>query len=108
MKAGAPRNLYRSYVLGLLTISYTFSFLDSNLIVLLLQPIKDDLKLSDSQLGFMTGIASALFYTTLGIPFGRWADRGNRVNIASLAIGLWGTAVMSCLWVRGYAQLLLV
>ena len=75
--------------------------------MLLMQSIKEDLNLSDSQLGLLTGIAFALFYATAGVPIARWADRGNRVTIASLAIGLWGLTVMACLLVGQYVHLLL-
>ena len=98
---------YRRYVLGTLTLVYTLNFLDRGLIILLLQPIKEDLRLSDSQLGFVTGIAFALFYATLGLPIARWADRGNRVTITSIAIGLWGVTVMVCLFVSNFVQLVL-
>jgi MFS family permease len=96
---------YRRYALGTLTLVYMLSCLDQSLMGLVLQPIKEDLHLSDSQLGFLTGIAFALFYSTLGVPIARWADRGNRVTIASVAIALWGVAVMSSLFVTNFAQL---
>lgn len=98
---------YKHYVLGALTLVLTLNFLDRALIGLLLEPIKEDLKLSDTQLGFVTGIAFALFYATLGLPVARWADRGNRVTITSLAIGLWGVTVMACLLVTNFAHLVL-
>src|ERR1700737_2969624 len=96
---------YRRYVLTILTLVYTLNFLDRSLIILLLQPIKEDLHLSDTQLGFLTGIAFGLFYATLGLPIARWADRGNRTTITSLAIALWGVTVMSCLLVGNFLQL---
>jgi MFS family permease len=96
---------YRRYVLGTLTLVYTLNYLDRGLVVLLLQPIKEDLHLSDTQIGFLTGIAFGLFYATLGLPIARWADRGNRVNITALAIGLWGATVMLCLFVGNFFQL---
>jgi MFS family permease len=96
---------YRHYVLAALTLAYTLNFLDRGLMVLLLQPIKEDLHLSDTQLGFLTGIAFGLFYATLGLPIARWSDRGNRVTIASLAIGLWGGTVMLCVLVSNFTQL---
>ena len=99
---------YRRYVLSLLAVVYGLTYVDRCLIVLLLQPIKDDLHLSDTQLGFVTGIAFGLFYATLGVPIARWADRGNRVSIASLAIGLWGLTVMATLLVRNFALLVVV
>src|SRR2546423_15512636 len=89
-----------------MTAVYTLNFVDRGLMVLLLQPIKEDLQLSDTQLGLLTGIAFGLFYATLGLPIARWADRGNRVTITSLAIGLWGLTVMTCLFVTHYSQLL--
>ena len=98
---------YKRYVLTTLTLVYTLNYLDQDLIGLLLQAIKEDLHLSDSQLGFLTGIAFALFYATLGLPIARWADRGNRVTITSIAITLWGITVMSCLFVTNFVQLVL-
>lgn len=96
---------YKRYVLATLTLVYTLNYLDQGLISLLLQPIKEDLHLSDTQLGFLTGIAFAMFYATLGLPIARWADRGNRVTITSMAIALWGVTVMLCLFVSNFIQL---
>src|ERR1700722_4430322 len=91
------RLAYRRYVLGVLTLVYMLNQVDQGLISLLLQPIQEDLRLSDTQLGFITGIAFGLFYALLGIPIARWADRGNRDTITSMAIALWGATVMLCL-----------
>jgi predicted MFS family arabinose efflux permease len=98
---------YRRYVLAILTLVCALNFLDRMLVILLLQSIKTDLYLSDTQLGFLTGIAFGLFYATLGIPIARWADRGDRVTITALAIGLWGLTMMACVGVTSFAQLLL-
>jgi len=97
--------LYKRYVLSALMLVSTLNVLDRALMILLLQPIKEDLHLSDSELGFLTGIAFGLFYATLGVPIARWADRGNRVNIISLAISIWGATVMLCLFVTNFVQL---
>src|SRR5207302_3135332 len=99
------RTTNKHYVLAVLTSVYTLSTCDLNLMGLLLQPIKEDLHLSDAQLGFLTGIAFGLFYATLGLPFARWADRGNRVTITSMAIALWGATVMTSLIVKSFTQL---
>jgi MFS family permease len=101
------RKPYKHYVLAGLTLVYTLNYLDRGLIILLLQPIKQDLRLSDTQLGFLTGIAFGLFYAVLGLPIARLADRGNRVTITSIAVGLWGVTVISCLWVTNFTQLVL-
>ena len=98
---------YKNYVLAVLTAVYTLSTCDLNLMSLLLEPIKQDLRLSDAQLGFLTGIAFGFFYATLGLPFARWADRGNRSTIASISIALWGATVMLCVAVRSFSQLVL-
>lgn len=90
-----------------MTAVYTLNLLDRGLMMLLIEPIRKDLHLTDTQIGFVTGIVFGLFYATLGLPVARWADRGNRVSIASAAIGLWGLTVMMCLFVTSYAQLAL-
>jgi MFS family permease len=97
---------YKRYVLVVITLVYTLNFVDRNLMILLLQPIKDDLHLSDTQLGVLTGIAFGLFYATLGIPIARLADRSNRVSITSVAIALWGLTVMACMFVTSFVQLM--
>jgi predicted MFS family arabinose efflux permease len=97
---------YRKYVLGILTLVFTLNFIDRALVILLLQSIKEDLHLSDTQLGFLSGIAFALFYTVLGLPVARWADRGNRATITAIAIGLWGLTVMACVLITNFSQLL--
>ena len=101
------RPAYKRYVLVALTAVLTFNYVDRCLVTLLLQPIKEDLHLTDTQLGLLTGIAFGLFYATLGVPIARQADRGNRTNITSLAIGLWGVTVMASVLVSNFAQLLL-
>ncbi len=101
-------SVYRGYVLATLTFVFGLNYADRFLMTLLLEPIKRDLGLSDTQLGFLTGIAFALFYATLGLPIARWADRGNRVNITALAIGLWGATVTACLGAVNFTQLALI
>ena len=98
----------KRYALFMLTFAYMLSFMDRMMMGMLMQPIKDELHLSDTQLGFLTGIAFALFYATLGLPIARWADRGNRVTIISLALALWGVMVGLCSYVANFAQLALV
>lgn len=96
---------YKRYVLVVMTAVYTLNLVDRGLIMLLLQPIKEDLLLTDTQLGLLTGIAFGLFYAVLGLPIARWADRGNRVTITASAIGLWGLTVMSCMFVTSYVHI---
>src|SRR5271166_6055216 len=99
-----PTGGYKRYVLCILTLVYTLNYLDRGLITLLLPQIQTDLKLSDTQLGFLTGIAFGLFCATIGVPMARWSDRGDRSTVTSLAIGLWGLTVMGCVLVMNFWQ----
>ena len=77
---------YRRYVLGLLLVVYVVNFIDRSIVNILLQPIKDEFHPSDTALGFLSGVAFAIFYATLGLPIARWADRGVRRDIIALAL----------------------
>lgn len=98
---------YRSYVLVVLTIVYTFNFVDRQLLAILQESIKADLVLSDGQLGLLTGFAFALFYVTAGIPIARWADTSNRKNIIAGAVGLWSLMTAVSGLAQNYLHLLL-
>lgn len=88
-------SLYASYVLLLLLVAYVLSFIDRQVLALLIGPIRADFAISDTQFSLLHGLAFALFYTFLGLPIGRWADRGNRRNIIVIGVALW--SVMTCL-----------
>ncbi|MEM7100450.1 MAG: MFS transporter [Pseudomonadota bacterium] len=79
----------RHYALSVLVVVYTFNFIDRQILSILLEPIKQDLGLSDTALGMLSGFAFAAFYATLGIPIARYADRGNRRNLIALALAIW-------------------
>ncbi|HUQ33460.1 MAG TPA: MFS transporter [Pyrinomonadaceae bacterium] len=78
---------YAWYALCLLTLVYILNFLDRTLIYLLFTPIKADMHLSDTQLALLGATSFAIFYTLLGVPFGRMADRVSRKRL--IAGGLW-------------------
>lgn len=103
-----PKLAYKHYMLALLTVVAAFNYVDRYVLSLLLEPIKQDFQLSDSQLGFLTGFAFALFYAVAGIPIARWADRGNRNTVVSTTTALWSAMVALCGLVGNYTQLLLV
>src|SRR6187431_1078222 len=98
---------YKHYLLAALTVILTFNYMDRVALGILLQDIKADLHLSDTQLGFLSGIAFALFYSVMGVPIARWADRGNRVTIITLTTALWSVAVALCGVATSFTQLLL-
>jgi predicted MFS family arabinose efflux permease len=79
----------RRYVLGVLVVTYTFNFIDRQILGILVEPIKRDLGVSDTWMGLLTGLAFALFYTVMGIPIARYADRANRRNLVALALAIW-------------------
>lgn len=82
-------NQNRSFVLFMLTAVYVFNFVDRQILVILQESIKQDLNLSDTQLGLMTGFSFAIFYVSFGIPIAKMADKGNRRNIVSYSLLLW-------------------
>jgi MFS family permease len=100
-----PRACY--YTLGLLTVVYSFNFIDRQLLAILQEAVKEELLLSDTQLGLLTGFAFAVFYVTAGIPIARWADRANRRNIIALALFIWSFMTAISGVVQNYVQLLL-
>lgn len=80
---------YRSYVVWLLFSIYVLNFVDRQILTILIQPIKEEFKFSDTQLGLLGGLAFALLYSSLGIPIARRADRTNRVSIITLSLLVW-------------------
>ena len=106
-RAGPAPLAYRSYVLIVLVLVYTFNFIDRQIVGILAVPIKSELHLSDSQLGVMGGLAFALFYTLLGIPIARLADRVSRTGIMTAALALWSLMTAVCGLTQNFAQLFL-
>lgn len=97
---------YKRFVLVMLTAVYAFNFIDRQILVILQEPIKADMGLSDAQLGLLSGFSFALIYVTAGIPIAYWADRGNRRNIVSLALAVWSGMTALSGFVQNYGQLL--
>ena len=97
----------RNYALGILTLVYTFNFIDRQLLSILQEDIKAELLLTDAQLGLLTGFAFAMFYVTAGVPIARLADRSNRRNIVAASVGLWSLMTAISGFVQNYVQLLL-
>lgn len=104
--AGAP--CYRTYLIVLLATMLTVNGIDRTALGLVLPAIKRALELTDTELGVLTGIAFFLFYSTIGVPIGRWADRGDRIAILALTAALWGVMVMLVGAARSFAGLLIV
>ena len=96
-------------MLWTLLVVYIFNFLDRQIVNILAEPIARDLDLSDTQLGLMTGLAFAVFYTFLGLPLARYADKPttNRGKLISLALATWSLMTVLCGLAQNFAQLLL-
>lgn len=92
--------------LALLTLIYVVNFIDRQLIGIVGQPMKVELGLSDKQLGLLGGLAFALFYTVLGLPIARAADRGSRVRIIAISLALWSMMTALCGMAGSFAALL--
>jgi predicted MFS family arabinose efflux permease len=104
VKGGA----YRRYLLFVLLVILAFNLADRAALGLVLQDIKSDLRLTDTDLGFLSGIAFALFYSIMGIPLARWADRGDRLMIIAITTALWSVAVALCGVAASFLQLVLI
>ena len=98
---------YRNYILFILTGVYVFSFIDRQILVILQESIKNDLHLSDTQLGLLSGFSFAIFYVTFGIPIANFADKGNRRNIITLSLLLWSGMTALSGMAKNFIQLLL-
>jgi MFS family permease len=102
-----PRSAYAWYVVGVLTLAYIFSFIDRQILSLLVQPIKADLGISDTRMSLLLGLSFAIFYTVLGIPIARLADARSRRLIMIAGVFLWSLMTIACGLARNYWQLFL-
>jgi MFS family permease len=100
VQAAPVSTAYRRYALSLLVVIYTVNFLDRSIVTQLIEPIKEELHLNDTQVGAMAGWVFGLFYTVLGVFMGRWADRGDRPLIMTLALTIWSGFTL----LGGFAQ----
>ena len=95
-----PESGYAWYVVVLLTLGYILSFLDRIIINLLVEPIKADFALTDTQIGLLMGVAFSIFYATMGIPLGWLADNMKRKTLVAVGMLVWSAA--TCF--SGYAK----
>lgn len=102
-----PSPAYSRYAIGLLMVVYMLSFLDRQVLSILAEPIKRDLGLADWQVGAVSGLAFALFYTLVGIPVARLSERGHRPYIIAAAISVWSLFTILCGFARSFSHLAL-
>jgi MFS family permease len=96
------------YVVAVLTVAYVFSFIDRQILSLLVGPIRRDLNVSDSQMGLLGGLAFVVFYTLFGIPLGRLADTRSRRGIIAIGVALWSVMTAGCGLTKNFGQLVLM
>lgn len=105
--SGVPYSrAYTRYAMWLLLGIYIVNFIDRSVINILAEPIKQDLKLADWQLGLMSGLAFAILYTFLGVPIARLAEHSHRPRIISLAAAIWSGFTILCAMAGNFWQLL--
>lgn len=106
--AGTPVASGRAwYVVILCMVAYIFSFIDRQILTLLIEPIQADLGISDTQFGLLHGFAFALFYASMGVPIAGYSDRLSRPMIISIGVIFWSAATVACGMARSFGQLFL-
>jgi predicted MFS family arabinose efflux permease len=101
----APATRYAWYMVAVLCIAYTLSFVDRMILALLVEPIKRDLGVTDTQIGLLHGFAFAIFYTTLGLPIARLADRTDRRRLIAIGVAFWSAMTAVCGLARNFWEL---
>ncbi|MDG2327344.1 MAG: MFS transporter, partial [Halioglobus sp.] len=98
---------YRYYVLIILTVVSMVNIMDRLIMSILLEDIKAEFAMTDTQLGLLAGLAFALFYALMSIPIARWADVSNRKNILAGALIIWSGMTALCGAAAGFVSLFL-
>jgi len=93
---------YRRYVLVVLFLGYVVNVMDRGVLAVLIQSIKSEFALSDTQLGVLSGFTFAFFYSTLGVPIAMWADRTVRRNVLATCCALWSGMTALCGMATGF------
>ena len=108
-KASAADNgqslVYSWYIVFLCMVAYVFSFVDRQVIALLVQPIRADLQISDTGFSLLQGLAFAIFYALMGLPIARLADTRSRPVIIATGIFVWSIATAACGAAKNFWQL---
>lgn len=102
-----PRPRYAWYVVGVLMVAYIFSFVDRQVLNLLVEPIRRDLGISDTGMSLLMGFSFAVFYTAFGLPLGRLADSRSRRGLIGVGMAFWSLMTAACGLAQRYWQLLL-
>ncbi|NUM55905.1 MAG: MFS transporter [Candidatus Hydrogenedentes bacterium] len=100
-----PSPAYAWYVVGVLMVVYVLSFVDRQILSLIVGPVKKDLGVNDTQMGLLMGFSFAMFYSILGVPFGWLADQKSRRSIIAVGVAVWSAMTAMCVFARQFWQL---
>jgi len=100
-----PSSGYAWYVVGVLTLAYIVSYIDRQILTLMIEPVRRDLGISDTQVSLLTGLAFVLLFAVVSIPIGRMADRRNRCLIITVGIIFWSIMTAASGLARNFSQL---
>ncbi|MEB0077290.1 MFS transporter [Pseudomonas sp. CCI3.2] len=95
-----------AYSVGLFLLCFAFSYLDRQIVSILVQPLKATLNLTDSQIGMLQGFSFTLCYATAGVVVARLVDRSNRVNIIAICVAIWACSTALCATAGSFTELL--
>lgn len=104
---GYPSNIRAWTTVSILMVAYVLSFIDRQILNLLVGPIRRDLAISDTEMSLLMGLSFAMFYTVCGIPLGRLADTKSRRGLIAFGVLFWSAATAACGMARLYWQFLL-
>lgn len=105
--AAPERSSYQWYVVIICMVAYILSFVDRQILSLMIEPIKADLMLSDTQFSLLQGLAFSLFYAFMGVPIAALADKKSRVKIISIGVAFWSLATAACGLSKNFIQMFL-
>jgi MFS family permease len=100
-----PSSAVAWYTVAVLSAIYVFSFVDRQILVLLIEPVKQDLQISDTQVSLLTGASFAVLYAVMGVPMGRAADRWSRKAVIGVGVAIWSVMTIGCGFARSFWQL---
>lgn len=98
---------YQWYVVLICMVAYILSFVDRQILSLMIEPIKADLMLSDTQFSLLQGLAFSLFYAFMGVPIAALSDKKSRIKIISIGIAFWSLATAACGLSKNFIQMFL-
>jgi predicted MFS family arabinose efflux permease len=98
---------YKRWVVFVLLLVTIFNFADRAILAVLAQPIKEELHLTDTDLGILQGLGFAILYSVVGVPLGMLAERVNRTRLISVCVAIWSMMTVACGFAGNFATLLL-